>query len=253
MNIAYILSQLAPCSFSTMRVLALSRMNRVLAVVTFAISIMPAIVYLTFNVKWVQPENQPQPYNCGLKLHTPMRLQITTIIAECIVFVITLRYAHPTLRVLRDVKIGPSLTSVMFYTGSLYFLVIASFNAIDFGFESIERKEFGSTTTPAGMFADALTSILLSRFILSLRQVDYDSARQSDASASLAIHFATQVQSGNCSLPRSFASLAEPVHLDTPDPDMEWAPTEDKEPSRLEEAKVEVGLESVNDTHSASC
>ncbi|TBU51924.1 hypothetical protein BD310DRAFT_941279 [Dichomitus squalens] len=244
-HILYALSQLLFCSFSTMRVLALSGMNRPLASVTFVLSIMPAVVSLTQNAKWVPPKNQPEPYNCGVNDLTPERLNImfpflvrgSNIIAECLVLVVTWRYTYTTRRIVRDARIGPSLTSVMFYNGSLYFLVIASFDAVHFGFDSTHRKEFGSTTTSAGLFADALSSILISRFILNLRQVHYDAAHQSDASVSLVIHFTGQVQSGIRLLPRSLASFAQPVHVDNPDPDMKWESDRHEEPSQHERAE----------------
>ncbi|TBU22676.1 hypothetical protein BD311DRAFT_769961 [Dichomitus squalens] len=52
----------------------------------------------------------------------PFLVRGSNIIAECLVLVVTWRYTYTTRRIVRDARIGPSLTSVMFYNGSLYFL-----------------------------------------------------------------------------------------------------------------------------------
>ena len=56
------------------------------------------------------------------------------------------------------------------------------------------------------------SSILISRFILNLRQVDHNLVQQSDTSFSLDVQFATQTRSSR-SLPRSLEPFVQPVHV----------------------------------------
>ena len=78
------------------------------------------------------------------------------------------------------------------------------------------------------MHVRRLSSILISRFILNLRQVNRRSAHHSDASVSFDIQFAMRTRSQR-SLPPSLALLAEPVHANTTDPDLMWEHETDME------------------------
>ena len=85
----------------------------------------------------------------------------------------------------------------------------------------------------------SLTSILASRFILNLRQINHDLAHRSDPSVSLSVHFAAQTQPIR-SLPRSLQLLAQPVHCDIEDVegDTEEISTLDTNIDQTEESPV---------------
>ncbi|TBU65594.1 hypothetical protein BD310DRAFT_836540 [Dichomitus squalens] len=217
--------------FSTMRIFALSGMNYFLAMVTFVLSILPPVLYLIQNLKWNRVENLSVPFNCSGDDFTPRRILIMctalgrggSIIADCLVLIITWRRTYWAHKAQRHVGIGPSLNAVMLYNGSIYFVVLASLNAIDLILVilHLSQDSFGSASSYVGLFGDALSPILISRFILSLRQVNQDATQHSNASKSMGLQFSVQTPSGH-SLPRSLASLAEPVCMNPEDADMEW-------------------------------
>ena len=65
-----------------------------------------------------------------------------------------------------------------------------------------------------------LSSILVSQFILNLRQVNHSLAHCSDPSISLDVQLSLQTQSGQ-SLPRSLAPFGQLVHVDNAEEDIE--------------------------------
>ncbi|EJF57155.1 hypothetical protein DICSQDRAFT_174213 [Dichomitus squalens LYAD-421 SS1] len=221
LNAINLLSVLTPCLFSTMRVYALSGMNVVLSLVTFTLSFIPIVLDLIENVKWFRIQNLPQPFNCSPGDVTPQGLLLIVIVADSIVLGTTWWYTYQSYRAQRGIHIRSSLTSAMLYNGSIYFLVLASLNALDLALVTLglaQNSFLFRNVSYVGLFADVLTAILISRFILNLRQVNYDAAHPSDASVSLGVLF-TQSRPGP-SLPRSLLSFAEPVHVGHRGPDM---------------------------------
>ncbi|TBU22733.1 hypothetical protein BD311DRAFT_769812 [Dichomitus squalens] len=62
--------------------------------------------------------------------------------------------------------------------------------------------------------------------MLNLRQVSHHEAQGADDSVSQGIQFYAQSQTTR-TIPHSLASFAEPVHVETKDPDMEWESEQD--------------------------
>ncbi|KAI1784403.1 hypothetical protein LXA43DRAFT_1101440 [Ganoderma leucocontextum] len=143
--------------------------------------------------------------------------------AELLVVGITWWYSYQSYRIQKGIKIGKTISSLLIYNGSLYFLFLATLYilAIIFGTTSNLLDGGSDVLDFIGVFYDPLTSILTCRFILSLRQFDTSPAslacsetgsrvREHTASRDI-LQFAAQPSD---SLPAFIASFAGPVHLD---------------------------------------
>ena len=97
-----------------------------------------------------------------------------------------------------------------------------------------------------------LSSILSSRFILNLRQVNHDLAHGSETSVSLDIQFITQARSGR-SLPRSLEPFIQPLHVNIEENEgnTEDIPAMNINTGNNQESLValEIGSEDVSETH----
>ena len=84
-----------------------------------------------------------------------------------------------------------------------------------------------------------LSSILVSRFILNLRQVNHDLAHGSDTSISLDMHFTIPTRSGR-SLPYYIQPFAQPVHInfEEEEGDMEYITAVDQDKEQSQELRV---------------
>ena len=84
-----------------------------------------------------------------------------------------------------------------------------------------------------------LSSILVSRFILNLRQVNYDLAHGSVTSVSLEMHFTIPTRSGR-SLPHFIQPFAQPVHysLEEEEEDTEHISAMDQDKKQYQELRV---------------
>ncbi|TBU22731.1 hypothetical protein BD311DRAFT_126335 [Dichomitus squalens] len=72
--VASLLSLLAPCLFSTMRVYAMSAMNVYLATITLVLSVIPVITNLIQDIVWFQAQNLPLPFSSSFDNPTPQRI-----------------------------------------------------------------------------------------------------------------------------------------------------------------------------------
>ena len=93
----------------------------------------------------------------------------------------------------------------------------------------------------------SIQSILISRFILNLRQVNHDLAHRSETCVSLDIQFGPQTPTSR-SLPRSLEPFMQPLHVDIEDEgDMEYIPILDLDGNDSEESlgASETGLKAV--------
>ena len=85
----------------------------------------------------------------------------------------------------------------------------------------------------------SIQSILISRFILNLRQVNYDLAHGSVTSVSLSMHFTIPTRSGR-SLPHFIQPFAQPVHysFEEEDEDTEHISDMDQDKKQYQELRV---------------
>ncbi|KAI0740622.1 hypothetical protein C8Q76DRAFT_198231 [Earliella scabrosa] len=82
----------------------------------------------------------------------------------------------------QDLKFRSSMRNVIFYDGSLYFVVLAILNVLQIVFYHIRLKSPFVITADITLFANPIASILVSHFLLNLRRVNHRSPTQTTPS-----------------------------------------------------------------------
>ncbi|KAI1782329.1 hypothetical protein LXA43DRAFT_1187693 [Ganoderma leucocontextum] len=128
--------------------------------------------------------------------------------AELLVVVITWWYSYQSYRIRKGINLGKTVSSLLIYNGSLYFLFLATLYIIDVIFHTASVPD---TVLNADsfllLFFDPIASILTCHFMLSLRQFD-----NQEHTASTVLQFGARPSD---SLPAFIASFAYPVHVDS--------------------------------------
>ncbi|KAM5545174.1 hypothetical protein V8D89_001285 [Ganoderma adspersum] len=150
------------------------------------------------------------------------------LMAELLVVAITWWYTYQSYHIWKDsIKIGKSLSSLLIYNGSMYFLFFSTWYIIDIIFNTapVSPEALNVDSLLLTVFYDPITSILVCRFILSLRQFDTrststtysrpDSSRlRRSMTTTHALNFAVN---SSDTLPSFLASFSHPVHVQLPE------------------------------------
>ncbi|KAI1786608.1 hypothetical protein LXA43DRAFT_48708 [Ganoderma leucocontextum] len=148
--------------------------------------------------------------------------RVSQLATEVLVVALTWWYGYRAYRVRRGtIDFRKSLSSLIVYNGSIYFLFLASLYTLDIIFQTASVP---ATVVKADsfmqLFYDPITSILVCHFMLSLRQFDSNmvaNATSGTGSESRDHTMLTVLQFGarpSESLPSFIASFAHPVHVD---------------------------------------
>ncbi|PIL32837.1 hypothetical protein GSI_04954 [Ganoderma sinense ZZ0214-1] len=144
------------------------------------------------------------------------------IAAEMLVVSITWWYSYQSYRIRKGVELGKTISSLLVYNGDIYFLFLATLYILDISLSTASASEVvQKAALSLEAFVDPMTSILVSRFILSLRAFDSTVASAPDFDigsqvrermASTVLQFGAQSSEN---LPGFLASFAHPVHVDS--------------------------------------
>ncbi|KAM5545101.1 hypothetical protein V8D89_001212 [Ganoderma adspersum] len=194
-------------AFSALRAYVLSNRNIFLTALIIVLVVPPVVIFIV-QCFYQAPLNLPSPYNCSADSTLPAALQGTT---------------YQSYRVRKvGIDFGRSLSSLLVYNGSIYFLFLASLYIIDLIFQTATvPPSVANADNFLQLFYDPITSILVCHFMLSLRQFDSELANPTsyigagtqsrDHTVSTVIRFGAQPSE---SLPPFIASFAHPVHVD---------------------------------------
>ncbi|KAM5543371.1 hypothetical protein V8D89_002956, partial [Ganoderma adspersum] len=92
------------------------------------------------------------------------------------------------------------------------FSVMALLNVLHITLTAISLDPLGDSASYVTLFTDPISSVLTSRFILNLRQVDHRRMPSETMPSGGDIHFAPHSSSGRSTLPCFIASFGEPLH-----------------------------------------
>ncbi|KAI0765598.1 hypothetical protein BD413DRAFT_573910 [Trametes elegans] len=166
--------------FSALRVLALSRMNKPLAGFVLVLSLASPIVNF-MNFGYGLTGVNVLTTGCQGEDATPLRVTLiftiisrtTFIIADLVVILVTIRSTRRKGLVVTSLIYGPtSLGEVLFYDGSIYFIVITCLNAVDLVLTLLSDITPNYHTAYVSILSDPLTTVLLSHFLLDLQAAD---------------------------------------------------------------------------------
>ncbi|KAM5545061.1 hypothetical protein V8D89_001172 [Ganoderma adspersum] len=242
-----ILGTMPVSAFSALRAYALSNRNIWLTAMIILLALAPPVVLIL----WVGFKPSQSPWFS----HGPPIVSVvfrgSQFAAELLVIGITWWYTYQSYRIRRSVDLGRTLGSLLLYNGSLYFLFLAALYIVDVILRtaSVPVKVFQAVNFMT-LFYDSITSILICRFMLSLREFEsaftsttfsVSGSQVRDHATSTVLEFAMGARSSR-SLPPFIMSFAHPVHADSALLDMdsdaivgggcEWEDTDVVTPTR---------------------
>ncbi|KAH9850484.1 hypothetical protein C2E23DRAFT_887375 [Lenzites betulinus] len=167
-------------AFSTLRVYALSGRDwRIAALVAFIM--LSPFVSNVYNLPAQKPDNMPQPYGCSVDnaltvaVHSKLTLirctvvlgsRVPLIVGDSIVLAVTWWKTYKIKKEAELAHVQTSLVDLLLRDGTLYFGTMLLMNLLHILINFIVRVSF------LGDIADVMTSVLVSRFIMNLRDAD---------------------------------------------------------------------------------
>ncbi|TBU31922.1 hypothetical protein BD311DRAFT_656098, partial [Dichomitus squalens] len=174
-----------------------------------------------FVARYVEFEMFPAPIYCaGIGIPSERLAEIMTITiratllaAEVIVIVVTWWYTYGIHHGLKGLGSDSSLASVMLHNAdAISASVMGVLNILHIICYVLDTPSLATLEQIVGTLIDPLSSILVSRFVLSLRHVDHPIAPlTATEQASITLQFARDVH--RTTLPSFVASLGELVHV----------------------------------------
>ncbi|PIL32850.1 hypothetical protein GSI_04967 [Ganoderma sinense ZZ0214-1] len=229
--VTQILNQIAFSTFSALRAYALSNRSVWLAAVIIFLALPPVTMRILLKLTISGTLYQW----CAGYLLTLIFVRFSLLsrtvfivtrgsqlLAELLVVGITWWYTYQSYRIRQGVELGKTVSSLLLYNGSMYFLFLAIMFILDivFGTPGMVPVKVRYVGTYLDTFIDPATSLLTCHFMLSLRQFDSTVASTTDSRlgpqlrehvASTVLQFGAQPSNN---LPSAIASFAHPVHVD---------------------------------------
>ncbi|KAI0325606.1 hypothetical protein GY45DRAFT_1260568 [Cubamyces sp. BRFM 1775] len=154
-------------AFSTMRVYAISGRDWRIASVVCLLMIGP-IASNVYNIPFETPDNMPPPYNC--QFDNAITLQTHNIIpliaGDAIVLIVTWWKTYRLKKAADEARVKMSIVDMLLRDGTMYFGTMLVLNVLHIMVNYVVKVSF------LGDAVDVLTSILVSRFIMNLRNID---------------------------------------------------------------------------------
>ncbi|PIL32838.1 hypothetical protein GSI_04955 [Ganoderma sinense ZZ0214-1] len=232
-----VLAMMAFGAFSALRAYALSNRNMWLTAVIFLLAIPPSAMAISVRLQRLDVA-VPHAFHevcfpLSILFEHTNRLMITPssinvvwrvsqFAAELLVISITWWYTYRSYRIRKGIKLGKTISSLLIYNGSLYFLFLATLYILGIIVNTTSiLGAVGDATSNLGMFYDPIAAILTCRFMLSLRRFDSTissptyfatGSRLRGQAASTMLQFAAPASD---TLPAFIASFAHPVYVDS--------------------------------------
>ncbi|EIW53843.1 uncharacterized protein TRAVEDRAFT_51584 [Trametes versicolor FP-101664 SS1] len=205
-DVLELLNLVGSAMFTTLRIYALSRKNRILSGIALVLSMAPFVINVSTRYQQLL-SNLPAPLNC-VKINTASRnLEIgntcimltrlydrltiasrgSLILAESLAIAVTWHQTHAAIqpRTLAGSLKRPSFEQVMWENGAVYFLTLVSINTVDMAFFILSIAiSFSGNSSYVLYFVDPISSILNSRFLLALHETNARLEGAADASIS---------------------------------------------------------------------
>ncbi|OSD02256.1 hypothetical protein PYCCODRAFT_1425384 [Trametes coccinea BRFM310] len=154
-------------AFSTLRVYALSGRDLRVAALVCLLMVGP-IAANAYNIPLQKPDNMPPPFNCEVDNAVTLAThnKLTSIAGDAIVIGVTWWKTYRLKKAADAARIKTSIVNLLLRDGTIYFATMLVLNVLHILINFVEQVSF------MGDIADVLTSILVSRFIMNLRDLD---------------------------------------------------------------------------------
>ncbi|KAI9068729.1 hypothetical protein FKP32DRAFT_1671971 [Trametes sanguinea] len=154
-------------AFSTLRVYAVSGRDLRIAALVCLLMVGP-IAANTYNIPLQKPDNMPPPFNCEVDNAVTLAThnKLTSIAGDAIVLGVTWWKTYRLKKAADAARVKTSIVDLLLRDGTIYFATMLVLNVLHILINFVEQVSF------MGDIADVLTSILVSRFIMNLRDLD---------------------------------------------------------------------------------
>jgi len=165
--------------FSALRVFSVGNRNKALTVITFGLGVVPFLVNMYPLVMEIATSTSLEgrciepwvPSRTLIDILEPVT-RVSSILSDCVVLYVTLSNAY-SLRSNESNPVKSSLFKLLVKDGTLYFLSLLSLNCIQLVLWITNTFRYFS------LFITSISSIIISRFILDLREIFHSSTRPS--------------------------------------------------------------------------
>ncbi|KAI0667148.1 hypothetical protein C8Q78DRAFT_982484 [Trametes maxima] len=159
--------------FSTLRVYAISGRNWLIAAFVAFFMLGPICANL-YNAPLLKPDNMPSPYNCSednavtVETHIKLTLisRLSIIVGDATVLIVTWWKTYRLKKAADAARVRTSIVDLLLRDGTVYFATMLVLNVLHIVINFVLQISF------MGDIADVLVSILVSRFIMNLREYD---------------------------------------------------------------------------------
>ncbi|KAI0692769.1 hypothetical protein BC835DRAFT_27212 [Cytidiella melzeri] len=187
--------------FSAIRVYAVWEGNMLVSGVVFVLALVPFVTnivhFSTLTIITVPAQfavfescvgqaRTSAQFNLGLSLTT----RLAVILADVIVIIATWSKTFQTYRDARRHGFAAPLVTLLLRDGTIYFIVLLIMNILVVLSNNVPRMEDVDFASP---FLENLTSIIICRFIINLRQVHHDNTVVDPSRYTTTIHFAAEM------------------------------------------------------------
>ncbi|KAH9896100.1 hypothetical protein C8Q73DRAFT_789883 [Cubamyces lactineus] len=154
-------------AFSTMRVYAISGRDWRIAALVCILMLGPIISNI-YNIPFEFPVNMPPPYGCSFDNSVSLATHaiVPLMAGDAIVILVTWWKTYKLKKAADEARITISLVDLLLRDGSVYFATMLVVNSLHIMMNYVVKISF------LGDVADVITSILISRFIMNLRDID---------------------------------------------------------------------------------
>ncbi|KAI0660005.1 hypothetical protein C8Q70DRAFT_913775, partial [Cubamyces menziesii] len=154
-------------AFSTMRVYAISGRDWRISALVCVLMLGPIISNI-YNIPFEFPVNMPPPYGCSFDNSVSLATHaiVPLMAGDAIVILVTWWKTYKLKKAADEARVTISLVDLLLRDGTIYFATMLVVNSLHIMMNYIVKISF------LGDVADVITSILISRFIMNLRDID---------------------------------------------------------------------------------
>ncbi|RDX48216.1 hypothetical protein OH76DRAFT_1312760, partial [Lentinus brumalis] len=166
-------------AFSGLRTYALSQRNAFIGLFVFILSLVPAGINAYFLSTFTFVNLDP-PSNCtafsditaDLSKQLTIASRTSIIAADVFVIAVTWWNTYGIRKLSRHARLGTSFGTLLLRDGTIYFIVLLAMNVVHMTLNTVKPNNLVQQASYVTILENPITSVLISRFILNLREVD---------------------------------------------------------------------------------
>lgn len=173
-NVFHVATYATWAGLSTLRVFALSGRNVLLTGITLVTALFTLSINIILNIRLTYPsflglDACDFTYNWSMPTKLCTASGLSSMISDTIVVVITWYYTYAQYRNTHMLKMQASLTGMLLRDGTMYFVIFLAMNTLRISLNYLHIINI------IPEFMMSISTVLVSRYFLDLREVAYDS------------------------------------------------------------------------------